>query len=106
MTIDGVGGVSGPDGPEGLRGPQRPDGPEGTDGPGGPEGLGGPDELGGADRIDKVPELAPLLEKIHLLPGEGSSAAGPIQGLDPDSWGPEDDQRIEQIIDRILEEGI
>lgn len=109
MAIDGVGGVSGPNGPDGLNGPQRPDGPrgpEGVEGRGGPEGPGGSYELGGADRIEKVPELAPLFEKIHALPPQEPPSTGEIAALNPDDWGPEDEQRIHQIIDRILEEGI
>ncbi|PCJ15684.1 MAG: hypothetical protein COB10_00460 [Planctomycetota bacterium] len=103
MTMDGVGGVSGPNGPEGLRGPQRPDG---LDGPAGLEGPASPGDIGGADQIEKVPELAQWLEKIHQLPIEVSAPTGAIAGFDPDASRPEDEQRIEQIIDRILEEGI
>ena len=103
MTTDGVGGVSGPNGPEGLRGPQRPDGP---DGPAGLEGPASPGDIGGVDQIEKVPELAQWLEKIHQLPSEVSVPAGAIAGFDPDVSRVEDEQRIEQIIDRILEEGI
>jgi len=103
MNIDGVGGVSGPNGPEGLKGPQRPEGPDALEGLQGPASPG---DIGGADRIEKVPELAQWLEKIHQLPSESSAPTGAIEGFDADAWRPEDEQRIQVIIDRILEEGI
>jgi hypothetical protein len=65
--------------------------------------MGGAGEV---DRIEKAPELAQWLEKIQQLPDGESPAAGSISGIDPDSWGPEDEQRIQQMIERILEEGI
>lgn len=106
MTIEGVGGVSGPTGPEGAKGPQRPEGLQGVDGTAGTEGASGTPDVGAPDRIEKVPELAPLFEKIHALPPQDPSATGEIAGLDPNAWGPEEEQRIQQVIDRILEEGI
>ncbi|MEC9477426.1 MAG: hypothetical protein VX764_10345 [Planctomycetota bacterium] len=50
--------------------------------------------------------MAPLLAKIHALPPQEPPSIGEIAALNPDEWGPEDEQRIHQIIDRILEEGI
>ena len=106
--VDGIGGVGG------VEGPQRPaetpdtDGAGAIDGSGQVDGSGGPESL--EDDFKPVPESvrdhARWLGQLSEMGPQTVQAGSDVERIADEGFNSEDEARIQQLLDRLLEESL
>ena len=108
IGVDGIGGVGGADGPQRPAATPEPDGAGASDGLGKADGLESPENLG--DVFEPVPgpvmDHARLLGQIHEMGPPGASTGGAVERISEHGLESADEEMIQQVIDRLLEEGL